>query len=264
MLPKWMLWTLVVAHIFAACIKRVNQESEVGGFVSIQEDPPTNEWEQEPPLPSAPKTASGRLPRKNDLVIASGTKLPMEVVHVVDGDTVTVSTRTKPARVFKVRLAGINAPECHKERRRTSRKVSAACVSDDEGHGLAAYSFLKKTLSAAKSVEMTCKTLPHSSICEKDRYGRLLATLWGDGEDVNRKMVEEGMAMAFTKYPHEERASYCKAEFDARRARRGMWALAPTVDQVLALMSQKTRQWYRQHDDLCQSAIRAEDGKKGK
>lgn len=257
-----MMGILAVACGFAACVKRADREPEPPSAMQApdREEPPSDEWEQAAPVP--PESAAARLPGKKDLVIPAGTKIPVDVVHVVDGDTVTVQTLQKPARMFKVRMAGINAPECHKERRGTSKGVSAACTSDDEGSGLAAYHSLRKLL-AGKSIEMTCKTLPNSSICEQDRYGRLLATLWAAGEDVNRKMVEEGMAMAFTKYPHDGRASYCQAEFAARAARRGMWSLASTVEGVLSLMSQKTRHWYSQHDELCRAAIRTQAGTKG-
>ncbi len=270
-----MLMLLVMSSSLAtACVKRADGDpvpppaanamaagmDAMSAGESASGEPPSDEWETgEPALPGE----TARIAGKNGLAIAPGSKVAVDVAHVVDGDTVTVKTRTRPERTFKVRMAGINAPECHKERRRTFRGAGAACVSDDEAYGLSSYHFLKKRLASAKSVEMTCKTLPNSDVCEQDRYGRLLATLWADGEDVNRRMVEEGMAMAFTKYPHAERASYCRAEFEARAARRGVWSLAPTVDGVLSLMSQKTRAWYRQHDELCRTAIRGETGTKG-
>jgi endonuclease YncB( thermonuclease family) len=213
--------------------------------------------DRDPAEPPAKLAGDLRPAGKNDLVIAPGTRLPVTVVHIVDADTVTVETKETAPRTFKLRLAGINAPECHKERRRTARgKQSASCKSDDEAHGHASYLHLKKLLDG-KSITLTCKTVRGSSICEQDRYRRLLATLWDGTVDVNKKMLEDGMAMAFTKYPHDDRAAYCTAELAARAARRGLWALARDVPGVLSLMSQKTRAWYKKHDESCKAAMLA-------
>ncbi len=259
-----LLTVWLVSFLLAACVKPADrdpsppQNTPVMGAdgKSADEENPGDEWE----APEAPPVRLSGDPRptgQNDLVIAPGTRLPVTVVHIVDADTVTVETKDTPPRTFKLRLAGINAPECHKERKRTARgKMSASCKSDDEAHGHASYLHLKKLLDG-KAITLTCKNLPGSSICEQDRYRRLLATLWDGAVDVNRKLLEDGMAMAFTKYPHDDRAAYREAELAARAARRGLWALARDVPGVLSLMSQKTRSWYRKHDELCRNAMQA-------
>lgn len=258
------LWSccLVPLLLATACVKPADREPSRQAPVSDgmqaagggdQESKGGDDWEAPAPHEEKP----GRAPRKHDVVIAPGTRLPVTVIHVVDADTVTVETKEATPRVLKLRLAGINAPECHKQRKRTARgKMSAACVSDDEAHGHASYLHLKKLIDG-KAVELTCKNLRGSSICEQDRYHRLLATIWDGATDVNKKLLEDGMAMAFTKYPHDDRASYCEAELAARAARRGLWKLAPDVAGVLSLMSQKTRAWYQKHDDLCRAAMKA-------
>jgi endonuclease YncB( thermonuclease family) len=249
----------LVPLLLVACVKPVDREPSPAPVV--QDEAPVDEksgdeWE----TPAEPKGKLSGDPRPaglHDLVIPAGTRLPVNVIHVVDADTVNIETREAVPRTFKLRLAGINAPECHKKRRRTERgKASSACASDDEAHGHASYLHLKKLLQG-KSIHLTCKLVRGSSVCEQDRYRRLLATLWDGTVDVNRKMLEDGMAMAFTKYPHDDRAAYCEAELAARAARRGLWALARDVPGVLSLMSQKTRTWYKKHDDLCNAASEA-------
>ncbi len=194
--------------------------------------------------------------RRESVSIEPGKRMPVEVVHVIDADTVIVETKEKTPRTLRIRLAGINAPECHKERSRTTRgRTSSSCVKDDEAHGHAAFVYLKKAIHK-KMVEIDCPREKGSSLCEMDHFSRLLGTIWLNGEDINRKLVAEGMAMAFTKYPHAERASYCQAEFEARKARKGLWSLAGDVPGVLSLMSAQTRKWYKKHDELCHAAIR--------
>jgi endonuclease YncB( thermonuclease family) len=242
--------------LLAACVKPVYREPAPAPTIhdeAAADEKPGDEWEA-PVEPPAKLSGDLGPAGKHDVVIAPGTRMPVTVIHIVDADTVTVESKETPPRPFKLRLAGINAPECHKERRRTARgKQSASCVSDDEAHGHASFLHLKKLLSG-KTIELTCKNVRGSSVCEMDRYRRLLGTLWDGAVDVNKKMLEDGMAMAFTKYPHDDRAAYCEAELAARAARRGLWALARDVPGVLSLMSQKTRTWYKKHDDLCKAA----------
>ena len=86
----WMMAMLMAVCSWNACVKRADREPEPppGTMAPAQEEPPSDEWEQALPLP--PESAAARLPGKKDLVIAAGTKLPVDIVHVVDGDTVTV------------------------------------------------------------------------------------------------------------------------------------------------------------------------------
>jgi endonuclease YncB( thermonuclease family) len=56
----------------------------------------------------------------------------------------------------------------------------------------------------------------------RDQHGRLLGTLWLDGRDINREMVADGWAWAFTGFADDE--DLMAAESAARQARRGLWA----------------------------------------
>lgn len=103
------------------------------------------------------------------------------VVHLneyTDGDTIRV-TLDLGCKVFKhesVRLAGINAPELY-----------ANSVT-----GLTTRDWLKAKLLAATEVTVVTHTGSFY-----DKYGRYLATVYADGVDMNKTMLEAGLATAY-------------------------------------------------------------------
>ena len=60
-----------------------------------------------------------------------------------------------------------------------------------------------------------------------DRYGRLLATVEIDGDDLGRRLVAEGLAWHYSRYSDD--ATLDAAQRAARAARRGLWADAEPV-----------------------------------
>jgi len=114
------------------------------------------------------------------------------VVKVADGDTLTVLDAGKTQH--KVRLAKIDAPEKSQAFGAASRKRLAAFV-------------------AGKDITVEWS--------EKDRYGRILGTVFEGGRDVNLEMVKDGMAWHYKRYDNTE--EYADAEAEARRERRGLW-----------------------------------------
>ena len=55
-----------------------------------------------------------------------------------------------------------------------------------------------------------------------DRYGRTLARIEVEGQDVNRQMVADGLAWHYVRYSKD--AGLAAAEREARAAARGLWA----------------------------------------
>jgi endonuclease YncB( thermonuclease family) len=53
----------------------------------------------------------------------------------------------------------------------------------------------------------------------RDRYGRLLAVCYADGDSINERIVREGWALDFRKYSSD----YLQAESAAKRAGAGIW-----------------------------------------
>ena len=102
-----------------------------------------------------------------------------KVVAVYDGDTITVAAR--PARkgqpfLFKVRLAGIDAPE-----------IRGGSIAEKQA-ALEARDFLRN-LTLNKNVTL--------SNLEKEKYGRLLANVKHRGRDLSRVLLECGHAVPY-------------------------------------------------------------------
>src|SRR4051812_44581875 len=110
---------------------------------------------------------------------------------VNDGDTLTLGGA-------RIRLAGIDAPEYHQICRRDEQPYPCGCQSR----------LALVALIAGRPV--VCSGAEH------DRYGRLLARCRAGEDDLNRRQVSGGWALAY--------GGYDDAEAEARAARRGLWA----------------------------------------
>lgn len=120
------------------------------------------------------------------------------VVNVADGDTITCLDDGN--KQHRIRIDGIDAPErgqpfgtVARDRMTTLAKGKTATI---HGHG-------------------------------NDRYGRLLATVKIEGDDLGLRLVAEGLAWHYSRYSDD--ATLDAAQRAARAARRGLWAdKAPT------------------------------------
>jgi endonuclease YncB( thermonuclease family) len=121
-----------------------------------------------------------------------------KVVGVSDGDTITVLDDQKVQH--KIRLAGIDAPE---------KKQAFGQVSKDH---------------LAKQVFSKFVTVDYS---KSDKYGRLVGKILLDGQDVNIRQLQTGLAWHYKKYeaeqPPEDRVTYARAEQVAQDRRVGLW-----------------------------------------
>jgi endonuclease YncB( thermonuclease family) len=115
------------------------------------------------------------------------------VIKVTDGDSITV--RASDANI-KIRLAEIDAPE---------RGQAWGHNARDELQGLV----------AGKTVTVHPKG--------QDRYGRVIAQIEADGQDVNREMVLRGSAWAYRAYLHDP--TMIEFETRARTAQAGLWSM---------------------------------------
>ena len=120
------------------------------------------------------------------------------VVGVTDGDTITVLDGSKTRH--KIRLAGIDAPESRQAFGQRSRQFLASLVSQKQ-----------VTVEWAKG----------------DRYGRIIGKVLVDGDDVNVRLVQAGLAWHYKLYATEQSPSdamlYADAEMQAREKRIGLW-----------------------------------------
>jgi endonuclease YncB( thermonuclease family) len=121
------------------------------------------------------------------------------VVHVADGDTVTVldDSRTQ----HRVRIAGIDAPEKRQPYANRSKAALSAFV-----------------MGQVVSVDWY----------KQDRYQRIVGNVHVAQVDAGLELVKAGLAWHYKAYQREqppmERQLYAHAEEQARSARRGLWA----------------------------------------
>lgn len=145
------------------------------------------------------------------------------VVH--DGDTVSIragSFAGIPTRLERVRLIGVDAPELGQEPwgRRSKRQ-------------------LKKLISESNWIVRV-----ELDVEKRDRYGRLLAYLWGrNGRLLNEELIETGYALPYTvppnvKYAERLRAARTRAE--GKRA--GFWGADG--------LAERPGEWRRKHPRL--------------
>ena len=126
---------------------------------------------------------------------------------VTDGDTLVVNGKRQRTRCdggTRVRLFGIDAPELRQKCRHPSG-INSLC-------GRTAASFLLRHVSG-RTVE--CKG---NSV---DRYGRLIATCFIDGKNLNSMIVSAGWALAYRDHSNK----YVPQENVARKASKGIWAM---------------------------------------
>jgi endonuclease YncB( thermonuclease family) len=138
--------------------------------------------------------AAGVAAFASDRPVLNGT-----VVGVIDGDTADVRLESG---MIRIRLHAIDAPE------------------SSQPNGKAAKAALSQ-LIFGKAVEV--------EPFEQDRYDRLVARVWLDGQDINAEMIKTGNAWTYRQYADEP--AYCAYEKAARDLGRGLWRL-PSADRV--------------------------------
>lgn len=120
------------------------------------------------------------------------------VVGVTDGDTITVLDATKTQ--FKIRLAGIDAPE---------KKQPFGSVS-------------KKSLS-----DLVFDKVVSIQYDKEDRYGRIVGKVMINGTDANLEQIKRGLAWWYKKYQKEQsqqdRRDYLLAQEYAQSGQIGLW-----------------------------------------
>ncbi|KGI64781.1 thermonuclease family protein [Enterobacter dykesii] len=117
------------------------------------------------------------------------------IVRVLDGDTVEM---LEPGnQLTRIRLAGIDAPEKSQPFGQRSRQELSSMV-------------------AQRHVTVTGS--------DKDRYGRLLGTVWIGVTDVNAEQIRKGLAWAYRYHGKPTRPDYAVLEAEARLQSVGLWS----------------------------------------
>lgn len=135
------------------------------------------------------------------------------VTRVVDGDTIEISPAVDG--VEEVRLIGIDTPET---------KEPGCAV---QPYGPEASEF---TISELQGEEVELEFDEE----REDRYDRLLAYVYKEGEMFNETLLDEGYAQVYTVSPNEKYEDrFEEAQSEAQAAERGIWALSSSEQAQL-------------------------------
>ena len=126
------------------------------------------------------------------------------VTSVTDGDTIKIIYRGIEE---KVRLLGIDTPETKDPRKPVQCFGKEASAKTKE-----------LLLNTDISVEFG------SSQGTRDKYGRLLLYVYKDGVNINKLLVQEGYAYAYTKYPTKYLNDIIELQKAAQSSQKGLWS----------------------------------------
>ncbi|WP_126148349.1 thermonuclease family protein [Synechococcus elongatus] len=129
-------------------------------------------------------------------LIAPAPAIAQTVTRVSDGDTIRVMLNGKEERI---RLACIDAPEM--------RQAPFGKASRDR---------LLQLAPVGSTVRLRTLT--------RDRYGRIVAEVFRNAQNLNLKLVREGQAVVYRQYLQNcDRNQYLPAELEAKQRRSGFW-----------------------------------------
>lgn len=149
------------------------------------------------------------------------------VRRVIDGDTFEISEREENGKFqsdkvpnLKVRILGIDTPEKYESSKldRDSERTKMDKKTIKKLGELA--TDYTRRLIEGKNVTL----IPEQNHDDKDKYGRLLRYVYlEDGTFVNKKIIEDGYAVAYRKFGISKLQELIKAEGEARNQKRGLW-----------------------------------------
>ncbi len=126
-----------------------------------------------------------------------GATITARGVRAIDGDSIAVALMD--GRVLQIRMLSIDAPELGQPFAQEAKR------------------FLDHHVRGQKL------TL-HTSVDERDQFGRVLAFVENDGQSLNMLMLREGLACVYILAPNIEGAdSLLRAQQQAHRAGSGIW-----------------------------------------
>lgn len=143
--------------------------------------------------------------------LATPPTLTGKVLWVYDGDTIKVE------HIGKIRLIGIDTPETESSER--DNHYLRQGISREHLRRVA-----KKALHfVIRNAKGKNVTIHHDKELH-DRHGRTLAYVYlPDGELLNRKLIDEGLAAVYRKFNFHKKKDFLAAEKSARNKGVGLW-----------------------------------------
>ncbi|MFJ8528208.1 thermonuclease family protein [Bacillus sp. NPDC094106] len=129
------------------------------------------------------------------------------VVKNIDGDTLKV--KLENGKEETVRFLLVDTPETKHPRLGV------------QPFGPEASAFTKKYASVGKQIQLEL------DVSEREKYGRLLAYVWVDGQMLNRMLIDQGLArVAYVYAPNTKYIDYLReAQKKAQAAKKGIWSV---------------------------------------
>lgn len=137
-------------------------------------------------------------------------KIEGKIVRVIDGDTVIILDSSNDQH--RIRLDGIDAPE------------------SGQPYGNKATEFVKEITREKKIVVEWRK---------KDRYNRILGVVYADGMNVNKALLENGLAWHYKFFNND--ADLAKLELQARKVKLNIWSETNPVEPYLWRKNKKKK-----------------------
>jgi len=143
-----------------------------------------------------------------------GVKYEVKVIDVIDGDTIEVQFQD---RTETVRILGIDTPEIVAEKNKPYeyKTSNLECLAD---WGLKAKEFTSMLNGKTVQIEFDEKA------GLRDKFGRLLAYVYINGEDFGEMLVEKGYARVYVEGEFSKETEYLKAEERAFNSAIGVWS----------------------------------------
>ena len=156
---------------------------------------------QDPPIKLEPPVTEKEAPSEKSITPEPSTKEDIPV-KIVDGDTIDVLYEGETERL---RIQGMDTPETKDPR------YPVQC-------------FGQKATDRAKEL-LENQNIILETDGSRGKYQRLLAYIrFTDGTDYGEKMIRDGYAWHYSKYPHDRMEAYAEAERFARDNNNGLWS----------------------------------------
>ena len=121
-------------------------------------------------------------------MVYSNSSPTYKVIEVKDGDTIVIEHPDTFYQNPSIRLYGVDTPESYRPKCDLEKQM-----------GEKAKQFIKTTLKSNKNIITLGKI-------DKDKYGRILTTVYVDGKDLSKLLIKNGLAR---EYFGDKKQSWC-------------------------------------------------------